>query len=114
MGNLKIIKSSNALQSSGTLGRLPLKLCRSESVLHGTLDVKYIVERLSSVKIFDAKVEEISTGNFIIHLNKEEALIQIDTINRKTHVVCNEGVEQNRELTRVAIRDVILACLEKV
>lgn len=106
-------KASNFGQSPGAVGRLPLKLCRSESLLYGTLDVKYIVEKLSSVKIFDARVEEISTGNFIIHLNKEEALIQIDTINRKTHVVCNEGVEQNRELTRVAIRDVILACLEK-
>ena len=107
-------KASTLGQSATVGGRLPSKLCRSEGVLYGNLDVKFIVERLSSVKIFDARVEEISTGNFIIHLNKEQALIQIDTINRKTHVVCNEGAEQNRELTRVAIRDVILACLEKI
>ena len=107
-------KASNLGSSGGAAIRLPLKMCRSEGILHGNLDVKYIVERLSSVKIFDARVEEVSTGNFIIHLNKEEALIQIDTVNRKTHVVCNEGAEQNRELTRVAIRDVILACLEKL
>ena len=107
-------KTSTLGQSATVGGRLPSKLCRSEGVLYGNLDVKFIVERLSSVKIFDARVEEISTGNFIIHLNKEQALIQIDTINRKTHVVCNEGAEQNRELTRVAIRDVILACLEKI
>ena len=106
-------KTANLSQSPSTIGRLPLKSCRSEGLLYGSLDVKHIVERLNSVKIFDAKVEEISTGNFIIHLNKEEALIQIDTINKKTHVVCNEGVEQNRELTRVTIRDVLLACLEK-
>ena len=105
-------KASN-IGTSGSTGRIPLKMCRSEGFLHGNLDVKYIVERLNSVKIFDARVEEVSTGNFIIHLNKEEALIQIDTVNRKTHVVCNEGAEQNRELTRVTIRDVILSCLEK-
>ena len=102
-------------QKSSNFGHSPvLKLSRSDSILHGTLDVKYIVERLSSVKIFDARVEETSTGNFTIHLNKEDARIEIDTINRKTHVVCNEGTEKNRELTRVAIRDVILACLEKI
>ena len=99
--------------STGTLSRLPLKLCRSEANLHGTLDVRDVMQKLTSVNILDARVEEISTGNFIIHLNKEEALIKLDTLNRETHVVCNEGVKQNRELTRVAIRDVILKCLEK-
>jgi len=106
-------QKSSSIASAGTADRLPLKMCRAEGQLYGNLDVKYIVERLNSVKIFDARVEEVSSGNFIIHLNKEEALIQIDTVNRKTHVVCNEGSQQNRELTRMTIRDVILSCLEK-
>merc|ERR1712080_131225 len=104
----------NFRHSTGAASVMPLKLYRSEGILHGNLDVTFIVNKLRSVNIAVSSTQEISTGNFIIHLKEDEALIQIDTINRKTHVVCNQGTEKNRELTRVAIRDVILACLEKV
>ncbi|GAB6018889.1 hypothetical protein CHUAL_000547 [Chamberlinius hualienensis] len=71
----------------------------------GKLNIDEFIQKLAQNKIFDAKVEEVSTG-YIIHLQNEDTIIQIE--DNSTHIVCN-GDEQLRK----TLRNVLLQCLGK-
>ncbi len=73
---------------------------------HGKVNISTLLQNLTANGLSAAKVEEPGPGSFIVHLEQDEALIQVD--ETETHVVCEDGAEKTREL----IRKSILACLQ--
>lgn len=72
-----------------------------EQYLFGKITISTLLQNLSSQGLSAAKVEEPSPGSFIIHLEKDEALIQID--EQETHVVCEDSKGNTRELIRQCV-----------
>jgi len=74
--------------------------------LFGKISISNLLQSLQSQGIATDKVEEPGPGNFIIHLEKEEALIRIE--DQETHVVCEDIKGSN---IREKIRQCIVSCL---
>ena len=89
---------------------VPLKLRNPKEYLYGKLGVQEFCQKLSSLGI-DPRVEEPSQGYFMIHLENEDTLIQIE--GNQTHIVCHEGASRDREMMRKRIRDALIQCLNK-
>ncbi|XP_034252889.1 integrator complex subunit 9 isoform X1 [Thrips palmi] len=71
----------------------------------GSLDLDTFIQRLREDEgISDAKVEQSSSG-YIIHLPKEDALIQVE--DKSTHMYCDPQL-------RHRLRKVLLQCLNKI
>lgn len=94
-------------RSSTPTTNITKKARRPSGHVFGKLDVREFVQKLASRGFDDARVEEHSPGSYMIHLDKEETLIQVE--DQQTHVVCDEGANKNREL----IRDTLINCLNK-
>ena len=77
-----------------------------EQYLFGEVNVSNLLQSLTAQGIATSKVEEPGPGSFIIHLDKDEALIRIE--DNETHVVCEEANGSN---TREIIRKCITTCL---
>lgn len=92
----------------------PLSKQKPANYLYGKLNVNEFVQKLSAKGITDAKVESSASGSCIIHLLREETLIQID--DNETHVVCDqiEGTPASeRERLRETLKQIILTCISK-
>ena len=70
------------------------------------INISNLLQNLQSQGIAADKVEEPGPGHFIIHLDKDEALIRIE--DQETHVVCEDVKGSN---TRDIIRQCIVSCL---
>ena len=79
--------------------------------LYGRYDLRQVTQKLTS-SMGEARLEQISNGNFIIHMEKINTLIQVDTNNGQTHVVV-DGSEGGHDGIRSKIRDILISCLEK-
>ena len=97
-----------------TVANFPLSKQKPANYLYGKLNVNEFVQKLSAKGITDAKVESSPNGSCIIHLLREETLIQID--DNETHVVCDqiEGTPASeRERLRETLKQTILSCVAK-
>ena len=74
--------------------------------MFGKINISNLLQNLQSQGIAADKVEEPGPGHFIIHLDKDEALIRIE--DQETHVVCEDIKGSN---TRDVIRQCIVSCL---
>ena len=74
--------------------------------MFGKINISNLLQNLQSQGIAADKVEEPGPGHFIIHLDKDEALIRIE--DQETHVVCEDIKGSN---TRDIIRQCIVSCL---
>lgn len=72
----------------------------------GSVNINEFKAKLFQEGITDAKVESLGGNVVVIHLQDEDALIQLEDNN--THVVCN-GDEQ----LRTKLRNVVMQCLKK-
>ncbi|XP_014246665.1 integrator complex subunit 9 [Cimex lectularius] len=70
----------------------------------GTLDVENFIKRLKQEGINDTKVEH-NMGGYIIHLQEEDTVIQIEDSN--THIYC----EANDLSLRQKLRTILMQCL---
>ena len=122
-GKLNAVNNTYDLDDleSGVLEKRPSKRQRKEAspkmtkaskdkfpdqYLIGKLNVSNLLQTLNGRGIATSKVEEPGPGSFIIHLEKDEALIRID--DNETHVVCEEVKGSN---TREVIKQCIVSCL---
>lgn len=71
----------------------------------GALDAPQFVQKLTKAGFVDAKLEESSTG-YIVHLQHEDTLIQVE--DHSTHIIC-----QGDSTVRTRLRDILLQCLNK-
>ncbi|XP_065343585.1 integrator complex subunit 9 isoform X2 [Cloeon dipterum] len=71
----------------------------------GTLDIDDLLARMSSEGILVAKPEPDSNGNCVIHLPKEDTLIQVEP--NSTHIFCPD------EALRSKLRTILMRCLNK-
>nr|CAH7765745.1 unnamed protein product [Callosobruchus chinensis] len=72
----------------------------------GTLNITEFLQKLSQEGITDAKVESLGGNVVVIHLQDEDALIQLE--DNSTHVVCNAD-----EKLRTKLRNVVMQCLKE-
>ena len=72
--------------------------------MFGKINISNLLQNLQGIAA--DKVEEPGPGHFIIHLDKDEALIRIE--DQETHVVCEDVKGSN---TRDIIRQCIVSCL---
>ena len=75
-----------------------------EQYLFGKITISTLLQKLATHGISTLKIEEPGHGQYIIHLDKDEALIRID--DQETHVVCDVKSD-----TRELIRQCIFSCL---
>ncbi|XP_035827648.1 integrator complex subunit 9-like, partial [Aplysia californica] len=73
--------------------------------IFGSPSLQAIVEGLKQQGFTSLKVEENESGS-IIHLMKEDSLIQVD--GSSTHIICDS------EDVRLRLRDVMLKCLKQL
>ncbi|CAH1979177.1 unnamed protein product [Acanthoscelides obtectus] len=72
----------------------------------GTLNITEFLQKLSQEGITDAKVESLGGNVVVIHLQAEDALIQLE--DNSTHVVCNAD-----EKLRTKLRNIVMQCLKE-
>lgn len=72
----------------------------------GTVSINEFKQKLLQEGITDAKVESLGGNVVVIHLQDEDALIQLE--NNNTHVVCNGD-----EVLRAKLRRIVMQCLKK-
>ena len=84
---------------------LSVKNKPADQHLFGKIHVSNLLQSLTAQGISTVKVEEPGPGSFIIHLERDEALIRIE--DQETHVVCEDPKGNTREL----IRQCIFSCL---
>eukprot|EP00095_Tigriopus_kingsejongensis_P004426 maker-scaffold731_size105367-snap-gene-0.13 protein:Tk04426 transcript:maker-scaffold731_size105367-snap-gene-0.13-mRNA-1 annotation:"integrator complex subunit 9" len=98
-------------ESRNSTSQVPLQARKPTEYLYGRLNVKEFVQKLSSMGIQDARLEEISKGCSIINMVNEDTLIQVE--DSQTHILSQEGTDKDKELMRRRIRDLLLSCLNK-
>jgi len=74
--------------------------------IFGTPSINAIMDGLKQQGFTSLKKEETDTGSTIVHLMKEDSLIQVD--GSSTHIICDH------EETRLKLRDVMLRCLKQL
>lgn len=72
----------------------------------GTVNITDFLQKLAQEGITDAKVESLGANVIVIHLQDEDALIQLE--DSSTHVVCNAD-----EKLRMKLRNIVMKCLKK-
>ncbi|KAJ8969195.1 hypothetical protein NQ317_000973 [Molorchus minor] len=72
----------------------------------GSLNITEFLQKLAQEGITDAKVESLGGNVVVIHLQDEDALIQLE--DNSTHVVCNSD-----EKLRTTLRNTVMQCLKK-
>jgi len=82
--------------------------------LHGKYDLRQLTHKLTSSIGIEARLEQISGGDYLIHLEEANTQIEIDQKSGETHVMT---VDDNRKKTpdsvRCKIKDILISCLEK-
>ncbi|XP_050294937.1 integrator complex subunit 9 isoform X2 [Anthonomus grandis grandis] len=71
----------------------------------GSVSINEFKQKLFQEGITDAKVESLGGNVVVIHLQDEDALIQLEDNN--THVVCNGD-----EVLRTKLRNIVMQCLK--
>ncbi|XP_066262973.1 integrator complex subunit 9 [Euwallacea similis] len=71
----------------------------------GSVNINEFKQKLFQEGITDAKVESLGGNVVVIHLQNEDALIQLEDNN--THVVCNGD-----EALRTKLRNIVMQCLK--
>ena len=85
----------------------------SASQLFGRYDLRQVTQKLTS-SMGEARLEQIANGNYIIHMEKVNTLIQVDQNSGHTHVVVDDSAGgRGLDGVRSKIRDILISCLEK-
>ncbi|XP_030745893.1 integrator complex subunit 9 [Sitophilus oryzae] len=102
-GSLKVKDNVHNIQDISSDYKLLNKNVKYE---WGSVNINEFKLKLLQEGITDAKVESLGGNVVVIHLQDEDALIQLEDNN--THVVCN-GDEQ----LRTKLRNIVMQCLKK-
>ncbi|VEN60673.1 unnamed protein product [Callosobruchus maculatus] len=99
-GSLNVKDNIHKLQELSDVKNKPVKY------EWGNLNITEFLQKLSQEGITDAKVESLGGNVVVIHLQDEDALIQLE--DNSTHVVCNAD-----EKLRTKLRNVVMQCLKE-
>jgi len=103
-GTLTVKDNVHSMKAS-TSGYSEPKVQKDIRYEWGSLNVTEFLQKLAQEGIVDAKVEPSGNG-VMIHLQDEDALIQIE--DNCTHVLCNSD-----EKLRLRLRNILMQCLKQ-